>query len=85
MTGLAEAKISVRHVVLHATEEELVRRIQADTVEVSARQWRLEHLPAYEAALPWLNQDAEIIDTTGLLPERVAALLSHQAPCVGGG
>ena len=70
--GLTEAGIPLHHVVLHATRDELVRRIHADTVEAGASQWRLDHLAPYEAALPWLKEEASLIDTTDVAPERVA-------------
>ncbi|MEV6560750.1 AAA family ATPase [Nocardia sp. NPDC051756] len=71
-TGLDNADIPVRHIVLHATRTELARRIESDTVETVARQWRLDHLDAYEAAHPWHSREAEIIDTTTLTPTQVA-------------
>jgi len=33
--------------------------------------WRLDHLDAYDAALPWLS-DADVVDTTNRTPEQVA-------------
>jgi hypothetical protein len=51
--GFADAGIPVRHFVLHADREHLARRIEEDDVETGARQWRLDHLADYEAALPW--------------------------------
>ena len=73
--GLVEAGIPVRHVVLHSSRDELVRRIECDTVEVESRQWRLDHLDAYENARSWLTREAEALDTTGLDPTQVAALV----------
>ena len=73
--GLVEAGIPVRHVVLHSSRDELVRRIECDTVEVESRQWRLDHLDAYENARSWLAREAETLDTTGLDPAQVAALV----------
>jgi hypothetical protein len=55
LTLQAEAGIAVRHVVLHASRTELVRRIEADSIETSARQWRLDHLDAYDDARTWLD------------------------------
>jgi hypothetical protein len=87
--GLAEAGIDVRHVVLHADRDELVRRIEADADEAGARQWRLDHLDAYAAARQWLAEEARIIDTTGVPPDQVAARVAAavdtaEAPAVGG-
>lgn len=69
--GLEKAGIPVRHFVLHADHDTLVDRIENDTVEIGARQWRLDHLTAYRDALPWLEREAEVIDTTRLTPEQV--------------
>ncbi|MFI1225835.1 MULTISPECIES: AAA family ATPase [unclassified Streptomyces] len=72
--GLTRAGIPVHHVLLHTDRDTLVGRIETDTAPESAgaRQWRLDHLSAYERALPWLRREAREIDTTGVLPGRVA-------------
>jgi hypothetical protein len=81
--GLAERGIPVRHFVLHADRDTLTARISGDTKSESANagQWRLEHLPVYERALPWLREEGQVIDTTELAPERVARAV---AAAVGG-
>lgn len=71
--GLDRAEVPVRHVVLHADRDVIAARIDADTVEAGARQWRHDHLDAYEAACPWLSREAEMIDTTGLSAGETAA------------
>jgi hypothetical protein len=68
--------LDVRHFVLHAGENELVRRIEGDQVEAGAREWRLRHLPRYRDALPWLRAAATMIDTTGRAPAEVARLVA---------
>lgn len=73
--GLEKAGIPVRHFVLHADHDTLVDRIENDTVEVGARQWRLDHLSAYRDALSWLEREAEVIDTTRLTPDQVTRLI----------
>jgi hypothetical protein len=78
-TGLHNAGIPIHHVVLHAEPDELVRRITTDTVETSARQWRLNHLDAYQAARSWHNQEAHVINTTDLQPPQVAKLIAADA------
>ncbi|MFF2863384.1 hypothetical protein ACFVSX_26310 [Streptomyces rubiginosohelvolus] len=52
----------------------LVERIETDTKPESAdaKQWRLDHLTDYERALPWLRREAQVVDTTGVLPAEVA-------------
>lgn len=32
----------------------------------------LDHLSDYERALPWLRTEAQVVDTTGVLPAEVA-------------
>jgi hypothetical protein len=75
-TGLEKAAIPVRHFLLHTDQDTLVHRIETDTVESGARQWRLDHLSKYRAALPWLSREAEVVDTTGILPEQVAQIIA---------
>jgi hypothetical protein len=77
--GLVKAGIRMHHVVIHAERDELARRIESDTISTVARQWRLEHLGAYEDARSWHSREAEIIDTTGLDPRQVAGLIAADA------
>ncbi|MGW7261270.1 AAA family ATPase [Streptomyces sp. NPDC054834] len=79
-SGLAKAGIPVRHFVLHTDPDTLAQRIESDTVETGARQWRLDHIPRYQAALPWLRREAEIIDTTHLSPTQVAQTITASVP-----
>ncbi|QYN17332.1 hypothetical protein [Amycolatopsis sp. DSM 110486] len=72
--GLAASGITVHHFVLHADRDELRRRIEAD--EPGIRQWRLDHLDAYEKALPWLEKSATVVDTAGTPPAEVARTIS---------
>jgi hypothetical protein len=72
--GLAKAGVPVRHFVLHAETEVLARRIEQDTVEI--RQWRLDHLADYAAALPWLREAGEVVETVGVTPDEVAARIA---------
>ncbi|MFE7749529.1 AAA family ATPase [Streptomyces sp. NPDC057428] len=83
--GLAEAGIPVHHFVLHTDDGTLVHRITTDTKPDSrnAGQWRLDHLPAYRDALPWLRREAETIDTTGIPPSRVAEIIIDHLPRTG--
>lgn len=72
--GFAKSGIEVHHFVLHADHDELVRRIEGDTVETGARTWRLDHLRDYRDALGWLTGRARILDTTATTP---AATVEH--------
>jgi hypothetical protein len=74
--GFADAGIPVRHFVLHADREHLARRIEEDEVETGARQWRLDHLADYEAALPWLREEGEVVPTEGVTPHEAARLIA---------
>lgn len=82
--GFDKVGVLMHHVVLHAGRDELVRRITCDTVETTARQWRLDHLDAYEAAGAWHRQEAHVIDTTGLRPREVAARIAAAASPAAG-
>lgn len=75
--GLGASGIPVCHVVLHADRAELTRRIDADSVETGAREWRLNHLDAYDAARSWHSQEGHVIDTTDLEPRRVAQMVAE--------
>ncbi|WP_049569959.1 AAA family ATPase [Nonomuraea sp. SBT364] len=77
-SALAGRRLPVRHILLHADEDELVRRIELDTVEASARQWRLNHLEVYRDALPWLRESAEVFDTTRTPAAEVAAIIAKE-------
>jgi hypothetical protein len=69
----AQTGLSVRHFVLHADEDELIRRIWHDrTVPPETQRWRLERLAGYRAALGWLADTSEMVDTTQLTPVQVA-------------
>ncbi|HKF00169.1 MAG TPA: ATP-binding protein [Actinomycetes bacterium] len=71
--GLAAVQLATRHFVVHADEDELIRRIWHDrTVPQETQRWRLEHLAGYRAALGWLPGVAEILDTTRLTPAEAA-------------
>lgn len=70
-SGLEQAGIPVHHFVLHADHDTLVNRIENDTLLPGVRRWRLDHLTAYQNALPWLEREAEVIDTSQLTPDQV--------------
>jgi hypothetical protein len=73
--GFDREGVDLRAFVLHAEAEELARRaVTAD--ETHNRQWRLDHIDAYLAALPWLRHDAEVVDTTGVMPNEVARMIA---------
>jgi hypothetical protein len=78
-TGFEKSGVAVHHVVLHAERDELIRRIETDTVETTARQWRLDHLDACEAAGPWHSREADVIDTAGVRPRQVADRIARSA------
>ncbi|MEY9965090.1 8-oxo-dGTP pyrophosphatase MutT (NUDIX family) [Streptacidiphilus sp. MAP12-16] len=84
--ALAARRIPVHHVLLHAEETILRKRIEADEVDRQARQWRLDHVDAYEQARGWLATDAVTVDTAELTPrqaaERIEAIVrSGSARC----
>lgn len=71
----------MHHVLLHTDRDTLVERIETDSKpESGARQWRLDHLTDYERALPWLRREAREIDTTDVLPSRVAEAVLRGLP-----
>ncbi len=68
--GFEEAGIPVRRFVLHGDRNTLDRRIVEDGVEAGVRQWRLEHLGAYEAACPGLVAKGGSSTPRGSCPPR---------------
>jgi deoxyadenosine/deoxycytidine kinase len=70
--GLAAHGIPVRHVLLHADEATLRRRIEGEHEIPSP--FRLRYLADYaQAYRTWLSREAEVVDTTDLTPAEVAA------------
>ncbi len=75
--GLARHAVPVRHFVLHADQETLRGRIEGDTV-LGPSPFRLRHLAAYaEAARTWLHAEAEVVDTTHLVPAQAARRIAE--------
>ncbi|MFI6741580.1 hypothetical protein ACIBI9_52445 [Nonomuraea sp. NPDC050451] len=75
--GLRDAGIPVHLFVLHTDQETLTRRIEAAD-DVPARKWRLEHLPAYAGAFPWLSREGQVVDTTLQPPAEVARSIADR-------
>ena len=79
-SGLADRGATAHHILLHTDKETLQYRITAhdmfpDDPEHSeqVRTWRMNHIPAYQNALPWLTTSANLtIDTTHLTPKQAA-------------
>lgn len=70
--GLAHHAVPVRHFVLHADQDTLRARIEADTL-LGPSHFRLNHLDQYaEASRTWLHDEAEVVDTTYQTPAQVA-------------
>jgi 8-oxo-dGTP pyrophosphatase MutT (NUDIX family) len=71
--ALAARRIPVHHLLLHAEETILRKRIDGDDEEGrGARQWRLDHLDAYRQARGWLDGDTVAVDTADLTPRQAA-------------
>lgn len=77
--ALAARGIPVRHVLLHAEETILRKRVVSrragdgdPRAALALDEWRVGRLPAYTAALPWLTRDAHVIDTASLTPRQAA-------------
>jgi hypothetical protein len=73
--GLGERGIPIAHFVLHAEEPTLVRRIESDSTGPNS-QWRLDHVTAYQQALPWLRTRGEVVATDRLTPDQVAETIA---------
>jgi ADP-ribose pyrophosphatase YjhB (NUDIX family) len=82
--GLASRRIPVCHVLVHADETILRRRIAQrgdipGDLETSASvpEWCLRHLAAYRDALPWLTADAYVVDVGRLTPAQTAERIAE--------
>jgi hypothetical protein len=76
---LAAHDLDVRHFLVHADSDELARRIDQDQgLSEQTRRWRLDHLPTYERALPWLTACADLIDTTNRSPTEAAREIAER-------
>jgi hypothetical protein len=92
--GLVAAGVAVRAFTLDCTPTEHERRIANDTVTNATLEeikihdgdvgWRRHRAADYRAALPWLAERTEVIDTTLLSPaavaKEIATRLAHSAP-----
>jgi AAA domain len=82
--GLDQHALEVFHVLLHVDPESLVQRINADSEERSARQWRLDHIAGYLAARDWMTAAADlVIDSTARPAPEVARLIRVAVPLGG--
>jgi thymidylate kinase len=74
--GFTKADIPVRAFTLHTDRETFRQRVENDTEEPTAKQWRLDHRERYEAALEdWMREATHVIDTTHRTPEQVTAYI----------
>ncbi|MGO9078648.1 MAG: VOC family protein [Streptosporangiaceae bacterium] len=75
---LRAARLPVFHVLLDAADVVLRQRIEESE---EARQWRLDHLPAYQTARPWLIRAADLVlDTTALTAVQAAGQIAAALP-----
>lgn len=77
-SGLTAESIPFVHVLLHAEEAELRRRIaESDehpgnpAASEKNRKWRYSKLDSYVDAVGWLAASAHVVDTTSSTPEQV--------------
>ena len=74
--GFRERELEVVHVLLDAPARALEARIEADEIERGAKQWRLDHISAYESAKSWLLPSADLVVDT----ERLS--VADSASCI---
>jgi len=80
--ALEKSGISMIRVLLHADRDLLIDRIEADTIELGARRWRLDNLDAYEAAHGWLSLKSDLTiaerdATPGSAASRIARFMAE--------
>jgi hypothetical protein len=72
LTGLRARGHDVRHILLDASPDVLVERIENFGEVPDPRVWRLDSIGAYLAARPKLRTHGDVIDTDDLSPTEVA-------------
>jgi predicted kinase len=73
MDGFTAHGLPVHAFTLHADRDVFTARVDADTDEPAARQWRLDHRDAYETALTaWMRTETTVVDTTHRTPADTA-------------
>ena len=78
--GFERTPLDIFHVLLHVDSDVLAERIEADEALAVARQWRLDHISAYEKARPWMESAADlVIDATRLPADEVAERIAVEA------
>ena len=78
--GFERTPLDISHVLLHVDSDVLAERIEADEALAVARQWRLDHISAYEKARPWMESAADlVIDATRLPADEVAERIAVEA------
>lgn len=81
--GFDAHAIPVRHVVLHADQDTLRRRIEDDAV-MGFSTFRMSRLEPYaDAARSWLHDAAEVVSTVDRSPEQVARLIADGQTAAG--
>jgi AAA domain len=72
-SGFDELELDVFHVVLDIEEAALRERIAGDTVEDTAKDWRLSHIETFHAARAWMTAEADlVVDVTERGPRDAA-------------
>ena len=76
LAGLTLHGIEYQHTLLDVSETELIRRIEADTVEAGARQWRLDHVDTYVQNREWLRANSHVVESSRLDADKVASVIA---------
>jgi hypothetical protein len=72
--GFTEAGIPMHAFTLHTDRDTFTHRVEHDTEEPTARQWRLDHYDTYLTALDeWMRDATHVVDTTNRTPDQVTA------------
>ncbi|GAA1690898.1 AAA family ATPase [Glycomyces endophyticus] len=77
MDGFAAHRIPVHAYTLHTDRTAFTHRVDHDTAEPTARQWRHDHRDPYETALrDWLADTTTVVDNTRLTPDQTATRIA---------
>jgi len=78
--GFKKTSLEIFHVLLHAESRVLAAWINADELDATAGQWRLDHMSDYEKSRSWMVSAADlVIDSTDLSAVDVAERVAVEA------
>ncbi len=76
--GLSQRDMALLAFTLDVDPAEHRRRIDTDQVEAEAASWRHQRRADFDAALPWLNEVTNVLNTTDKSPQEIAGTIAAE-------